>query len=184
MHLELFKRHILKSKGYTYTVFLAIFLVFLTPSLEAAHWGQTKKVVDYEGTLWNKVYFVVNGLDFTLSMPNYYASTLQNGIVSLHGEAEKGVNYSISTYFCGGYTFSASLEGFVKSTQNEFPETIVVAIESETYGAKFVVDVIPKNPEDSNFRRILCTGDNSIVMLTNDNNEKRRNEFFESIFID
>src|ERR1700722_18824320 len=68
---------------FSLSIFLTIFTILQSPTLEAGGWGKTKEVVEYEGTTWNTVYFDMNGLYFEASVPNYSGALLQNDTASL-----------------------------------------------------------------------------------------------------
>lgn len=163
--------------------FLAAFLFLQTPSLEAGGWGKSEEVVDFEGAKWNGVFFDMNGLHFLASIPNYSGSTLQNGNIQFKGSVGTS-GYSIVTTLNAAYTPPRTLAEFVKLVQEANPNAIVVAVDGSGSGAKYAVDILPKNQEeDGSFWRFLSTKDRIVRMGTIDTNETRRFHFFESIYI-
>lgn len=185
MYSELSIRHSFSSKLslFSFVLIFSIFTLLHVPSLEAGGWGKTDEVINYEGTSWNGVYFDMNGLHFAAALPNYSGTLLQNGTVSLSGQAQGDARYVIITSFNPGFTPPKSIEGFVKIVQEANPTYSVFAIDAKELGAKYAIDMIPMNNEDVIFWRLISTKDRLIKMGTNDVNENRRLNFFESIYI-
>lgn len=170
-----------KLSCFSCSILLALFLILSTVScLEAGGWGKTKEVTEFEGNSWNGVYFEMNGLHLTASIPNYSGAQLKNGAVSLSGQVEDA-GYAIITSFNPGFTPPKSLEEFVKMIQDANPNHIVIAIDSEKLGTLYAVDLIPVNQETTTFWRFLTTNDRLIKMGSADVNDNRRLNFFESI---
>ena len=166
---------------FCFSILLALFALQI-PCLEAGGWGKTEEVMEYEGTTWNAVYFNMNGLSFTASIPNYSGTMLQNGIVSLEGKVEEDNGYVIITSLDQGFTTPKSRKKFIKMIQEANPEYTVVSIDSKKLGSKYAVDLIPID-QDAAFWRFLSTDDRLIKMGTADANENRRLNFFESMLI-
>ncbi len=162
-----------------------LFSMLLTPHLaEASGWGKTEEVNQFEGVLWNGVYFDMNGLNFIASIPNYAGASMQNGSVSVNGEIDENTGYVIATALNKGFTPPKSLKEFVKIIQDANPDYIIQTVEAKKLGAKYALDLVPKNQADTAFWRFLATKDRLIKMGTDDTNPNRRLYFFESIHID
>jgi hypothetical protein len=82
MYLASYKRHLLSKLSF---FFLSVLLIIQFSDLEARGWGNTQEAFEYEETLWNRVYFDMNGLYMTVFIPNYCGTVLQKGYVSLRG---------------------------------------------------------------------------------------------------
>lgn len=160
-----------------------LFSMSQASKLEAGGWGKSEEVFEYEGTMWNGVYFDMNSLSFSASIPNYSGTVLQNGLVSLNGNIEEDAGYVITTSFNPGFTPPKSLQEFVKMIQDANPNYLINVVESKKLGAKYAVDIIPINQEDTAFWRFLSTKDRLIKLGTDDTNANRRLYFFESLYI-
>lgn len=166
-------------------IVLSLFSLSQTSNLEAGGWGQTKEVFEYEGILWNGVYFDMNKLKFSASIPNYSGTILQDGLVFLQGEIEEDIGYVIIVSFDSGFIPPKSTQEFVKMIQEANPNYIVNVIDSKKLGAKYAVDLIPINQKDDTaFWRFLATKDRLIQAGTDDSNESRRLYFFNSLHVD
>lgn len=185
MFFQLVKRAIFSSKNYLFlfSFFLATFSLLQKPSLEAGGMGRTDEVYEYEGIAWNGVFFDMNELNFEASIPNYADVVLQNGLVTLRGEAGKDEGYIIVTTFNKGYKTPKSYKEFVKIIQEANPDSIVKEVQYKKSRAKYIVDLIPINKDEADFWRFLCIEDRLIKMGTADANENRRLNFFESMRI-
>lgn len=172
-----------KFNFFSFSILLAFFSLIAVPSVEASGWGKTEDVSTYEETTWNGVYFDMNGLYLTASIPNYSGASLQNGLVSIGGEVGEEIAYIITTSFNQGFTPPKSLKEFVKMVQEANPERQVTAVKSKKMGAKYIVDIVPIQSEDKTFWRFLVTEDRLIKMGTDDINDARRTKFFDSIRI-
>jgi len=179
-------RHAFNSKFsiLSFSLFLALFAWLQAPCLEAGGWGKTEKVSEYEGVKWNGVYFDMNGLYFRASIPNSSGAALQNNMVSLGGKV-KGTDaeYVITTSLNKGFRSPRSVKEFAKMIQKANPSYKVTAIDAKKHGAKYGVDMVPKNQKDTAFWRFLATDDRLIKMGSGDTNENRRHHFFKSIHI-
>lgn len=185
MHLKFSLYQIFKSKipSILFGIFFTIFLIFQTTNLEAGGWGKTEEIFQHEGTTWNGVFFDMNGLNFLASIPNYSGTVFQNGIVNLKGNIKEDIGYVITTSFNPGFTPPKTAQEFAKMIQNANPSYLINIISSENLGARYAIDMIPINQEDTIFWRFLSTTDRLIKMGTNDTNENRRLYFFEGLYI-
>lgn len=164
--------------------FLTLSALVFAPALEASGWGKTNKVSQYEGTAWNGVYFDLENLNLKASIPNYSGGQFQNGDVFLRGIIESDdAGYVIMSSYNAGFAPPKTLEKFVKMIQDANPEHLVNAVDANKFGALYVVDLIPVDHTDSNFWRFLSSEDRLIRMGTDDSNEHRRINFFESVYI-
>ncbi len=177
-----FHNHFSKLILFCFSILLAICALQI-PCLEAGGWGKTEEVMEYEGAAWNGVYFNMNGLSFTASMPNYSSAILQNGSASLQGKVEEDSGYAIITSLNPEFTAPKSSKKFIKLIQEANPEYRVAPINSKKkFGSKYAVDLIPIN-QDGVYWRFLSTDDRLIKMGTADANVNRRHRFFDSIII-
>lgn len=164
------------------SIFLTLFALQIS-TLEAASWGDTEEVSEYEGIIWNGVYFDLNGLYFTASIPNYSGASLINDEVMVRGNADENLGYGILTTFNGEYIPQASLKKFIKYIEKGNPGYIVSAIDARRFGAKYVVDLVPTDVNNHLFVRFFCTKNRIIQMGTIDTNLNRRAFFFDSLLI-
>lgn len=164
-----------------FCLFFFIFAALNLSQMEAAGWGNTQEVADYEGVKWIKVYIENNGYRFTAFLPNYSGASLQNDFINMFGKTEN--NYLITTTFNSVFKTPKSLNEFIKIVQDANPDFIVSAVDGKKLGAKYVVDLTPKNPTSDAFWRFVCTKDRLIQMGTADTNSNRRVYFFESFFV-
>lgn len=164
------------------TIFLSLF-VLQTSALEAASWGQTEEISEYEGNFWNGVYFDLKGLYLTASIPNYTGASLQNSHVKIGGSAGENLGYAIITNINGDYKPEASLKKFIKNVENDNPGYIVSTVKDRKFGARYVVDLVPTDPENHLFLRFFCTKNRIIQMGTIDTDMNRRAYFFDSLHI-
>ena len=177
----------------SFVILFGLFTLLQTPHLEAGGWGKTDDVLEHEKMLWNGVFFDMNGLHFAAFLPNYTGGSLENGWVYLRGQADKDVNYSISTTFNKGYnppnSPPKSLDEFLFNLESHNPDCIVIPVDTKRLGkVKYAADLIPKNPNsgrpwDRYCWRFICTGDRVIRMGTDDANHNRQLYFFDSIYI-
>lgn len=173
--------YFLKSK--IAALFCSLFALFASlqiSSLEAGGWGKTDTVTTYEETLWNGVFFDMNGLNFTASLPNY-SGTVMQGNVSLYGTIEDVANYVICTTLESQIPPKSQKE-FLKMIQDANPTYQTTAVDGKPFGAKYVVDLIPSKVGAA-YWRFVCTKDRLIQMGTDDANGNRRIHFFNSILI-
>ncbi len=164
------------------SLFLTTAALLNAPALDAGGWGTTKEVVEFENISWQKVFFDMNDLYFTALLPDYQSGQLKNGLVSLYGLVNDH-GYLITTGFNGGFTPPSTAKKFVKMVKNANQDFIVTHVDAANLGAKYAVDLIPVNQENSIFWRFLSTEDRLIKMGTEDSNESRRQIFFDSILI-
>lgn len=185
MHLQVFTSSISKLKIFTlfFTVFFTLFLMSPTSSLEAAGWGKTDEVIEYADTLWNGVYVEMKGLNFQASIPNYLGAGLQNGDIFLSGEVNDEFAYMILASLNGVFTSPKTTKEFVELIQEANPSYLINVANAKKIGAKYVVDMIPLDPEDNVFWRFVATKERLIQMGTDDSNENRRLYFFENISV-
>lgn len=168
----------------TVSIFVLAFSTMQTTSLQAASWGLTEDVTEFEGAKWNEVYLKLNGLNATASIPNYIGATLSNGSVSLTGIIED-VGYLIETQFNTGFTAPDTKKKFILSVQkNNLNNFSVEEVEAEVEGAKYAVDLLPKKDEIKIYWRFVATKDRLIRMGTEDTDEARRLHFFNSLRIE
>ncbi|CUI16938.1 putative secreted protein [Candidatus Protochlamydia naegleriophila] len=172
----------LNKTAILFSFFFSLFLLLQTADLTAGGWGKNDHICEHEGTIWNGVYFDMNGLNFSASIPNYSGTSLQNGIVSINGNVKED-GYVIITSFNSGFTPQKSAKEFAKMIQDANPNYLVNIVECKKLGAKYAVDMIPINSNDTAFWRFLSTNDRLIKMGSDDANANRRLYFFESIFI-
>ncbi|MBA3604178.1 MAG: hypothetical protein H0W50_11210 [Parachlamydiaceae bacterium] len=163
-------------------LFLTAAALLNAPALDAGGWGTTKEIVESENISWQKVFFDMNDLYFTALLPDYQSGQLKNGLVSLYGLVDDS-GYLITTGFNPGFTPPSTIKKFVKMVKDANPEFIVTQVDVANLRAKYAVDLIPVNQEDSIFWRFLSTEDRLIKMGTEDSNEIRRRVFFDSILI-
>jgi hypothetical protein len=163
------------------SIFLTLFALQISV-LEAASWGDTEEVSEYEGVTWNGVFFDLNGLYFTASIPNYSGASLQNNDVKVEGNAD-GNLYGIVTTFNGKYSPPSSLNKFIKSIEELNPGYIVSAIDAHRFGAKYAVELVPSDLNNPLIVRFFCTKNRIIQMGTIDTNLNRRAFFFDSLLI-
>lgn len=172
-----------KMKIVYLSIFLLALVLFQAPNLEASGWGKNEQIYELEENVWNEVYFDMNGLNLTAWVPNYNGARLQNGMVSISGVAENNFGYVITTTYNTGFSPPKTLKEFVKLIQNANPEFTVVTANAKLFGAKYAVDLIPRNQEDAVYWRFLSTNDRLIRMGTDDTNNYRISNFFDSIHI-
>lgn len=171
----------ISSKLFVFFV-LTLFALLSLPKVEAGGWGKTEDIYKFEDTQWNGVFFDMNGLHFTAYIPNYLSTILNNGDIFIKGRVGDA-KYFIYTTYNPGFTPPTSLDEFIKLIQDSNPDHIVVPVHSKkNLGAKYAVDLIPNNGENS-FGRFFSTNDRVIFMHSADVNENRRVNFFDSIFI-
>lgn len=168
---------------FLFSLFLALLALVQTSNLEAGGWGKTEEVFEHGGVMWNRVYFDMNQLNFSASLPNYSGTLLQNGVVFLKGCVNTEANYVINTSLNANYTPPKLIKEFVEMVQEANPDYIVHAIDSKKLGAKYGVDLIPINQETTVFWRFLSTNNHIIMMGTDDVDEQRRFYFFENLSI-
>lgn len=166
-------------------LFFSIFLIISAlsiNSLEAGGWGKAEEVKEFEGANWNGIFFDMNGLHFTASIPNYSGASLQNGEVTLKGVVKGEADYIVSTSFNSGFMPIKSKQEFIKIIKEANPDFTITEVDSKNLGARYAVDLIPKNQKDKEYWRLLLK-DRLVKMKTTDTNENRRRNFFESIYI-
>jgi hypothetical protein len=95
------------------------------------------------------------------------------------GEAQYVITTSISGKFSSPKTKKKFLEMIKKANR----DCIVGPINCSKLGARFAVDLRPKNQGDTAFWRFLSTNNRLIKMGTDDPNANRRQKFFDSIRI-
>lgn len=185
MESKSYRQNVFSSKFriLSFAILFAVISLLHMTSIEAAGWGKTEEIVEFEGVNWNGVYFDMNRCYFTANVPNYSGALMQNEMVSVRGHVEDNFAYLISTTIDKGFTPPKSKQEFVKMIQEANPDYNVKAISAGKFGAKYAVDLIPINQENSAFWRFLSTNNRLIQMGTNDNNNNRRSYFFDSIFI-
>lgn len=168
---------------FSFGILLALFTVLQVSSLEAGGWGKTEEVLEYEGTSWNGVYFDMNGLSFTASIPNFSGAIMKNSETYLKGQVTEGAMYIIATSMNPGFKPPKTLKEFVKIIQDANPTCSVIAVNTKKAGVKYAVDIMPIKQEDTTFFRFISTKDRLIKMGTEDVNANRRHHFFESLNI-
>jgi hypothetical protein len=179
--------------------FIFIFAsLLLTPYLHADGWERIESVATFEDVAWDEVRGDFNGLNFTALIPGFkseYSSEVGEddyGIeTSVHGkveseESEDGYRYYIDTYLSSNTI--PKEETFLKVLQFLKPEYTLESVEPQKYGAEFVAHITPLSSDHiyscSYFhKRYLCTKDRLIILMTDDENSNRRENFFESIKI-
>jgi hypothetical protein len=161
----------------------AISLISHATNLEAGGWGKTKETFQYEGATWDGVYFDMNGLNLQAFIPNYSGAALQNGEVSINGSVNEEIGYLIATSFNSNFTPPKTAKQFVKMIQDANPSHVINVVDSKKLKAKYAVDLIPKNQNDTAFWRFISTNNRLIKMGTDDTNGNRRLYFFESLSI-
>jgi hypothetical protein len=169
------------TKAFFVTFFITICLLLQT-SLQADGWGKTEQVIEFEGTTWNGIYFDLNGLNLTASIPNYSGASLQNGTVSMTGSVGDA-GFAILTSMNSGFKPPKTIQEFVKLVQDANPEFVVSAIDPKKFGVKYAVDLAPVNQDETVFWRFLSTKDRLIQLGTADANANRRVYFFDSVFV-
>lgn len=164
--------------------FIFILLALLPVThLQAGGWGKTEEVEVYEGTTWNAVYFDMNGLHYTASLPNYSSGSMQNGMASLRGQVAGVASYVIETSLNPRFTPPNSAVKFSEMIQKANSAYEVVLFDSKKFGAKFGVDLVPKKDNNTAYWRFLAAKNRLIKMGSDDPDENRRERFFESIKI-
>jgi hypothetical protein len=154
----------------------------LSPQLEAASWGKTKEVTNYENVNWTKVYCDLDEINFTADVPNYSYASLQNNDVNFNGEIDHA-GYVISTSFSSNFTPPKSQDAFLKEVQDANKSYRVKAVDAKKLGAKFAVDLIPKEEGVTAYWRFLATKNRLVQLGTDDTNKNRRLYFFDGISI-
>lgn len=173
-----------KAPLFLCSILFVLFSMLQISHLEAGGWGKTDEVFEHEGTTWNGVFFDMNGLNFTASIPNYSGTVMQNNEVNLKGSVKEGnIRYGIITSFNPGFTPPKSIKEFAKLVQEANPNYMINIIKIKKPGTKYVVDLIPANSQETIFWRFISTKDRLIEMGTSDTHENRRQYFFESIEI-
>ncbi len=167
---------------------LALLLLSQASSLNAAvisgpaSWGKTKEVVEFGGTTWNGVYYNVNGLKFEALIPNYSGASLSGAFTSLRGRIEPDIGYIIELQFDAKCKVK-SIKKMVKEIEDANPDHHVRIVDSKNQAIKYAIDLIPKDTNSEAFWRFIVANDRFIKMGTNDSNESRRMNFFESFSI-
>lgn len=110
MYLASCGRHIFSTK--IGLLFLFILLVVQVSYLEASGWGNTQEAIEYEETLWNRVYFDMNGLHMTAFIPNYCGTVLQGNYVSMRGRIIEDNNQECCVPFSGRIVSENIQEGY------------------------------------------------------------------------
>lgn len=155
----------------------------ISSSLEAVKCGKTKETANYEGAAWNEIYFDTEGFNFKAFIPNYSGSALNNNLMSLKGTINENVAYIVITSENPNFKTPKSKQEFVNMVQEANPTATVCLVDPKKQNAKFVVDLIPKNPSEIIFWRFLAVKNRLVKMGTNDTNEIRRQYFFDSLKI-
>lgn len=177
-------RHIFRSKinALSLAMLLTLTAFMQIPNLNAGGWGVTEEVIDFQDAIWNRAFFDMNDLYFTVLMPHYQSTQLKNGRVMLYGNVGDS-GYLIITTFNSGFTPPDSSKKFLKIVQGANPEFVASEVKSKKLGAKYAVDLVPASSVETTFWRFLSTEDRLIQMGTDDTNEKRRQKFFDSMHI-
>jgi hypothetical protein len=180
-----------KTSIFFLSLLTVIFSILPTTDLQAADWGKTEDVFEYEGTMWNGVYVDLDGLNAVASIPNYSeAILLKNNNVLIVGSLEEGkfddVAYSMVFSIYKELDIPKSQKKFVRFIKALFPDFQVNVVDAKTQGARHALDLTLTVSEKlgSYFMRILATKDRLFVMGTNDSNELRRLAFFDSLYIE
>lgn len=166
---------------YSFSIFLAAIALYPLSVLEGAGWGKKEEVVLHEGIKWDRIYFD-NKLHFTAMIPNYDGTCFQNGTITFQGSFENA-SYIIITSYNSGF-IPTSLKEFLKAVEEANPDYLVHSIDPKKLGARYALDLIPKNEQTTAFWRFIATPDRIIQMGTGDKNDHRRLFFFESLFIE
>lgn len=153
------------------------------PPLEAGGWGKGNEQVLYEDADWNSIYFDMNGLYFTALVPNYDGTSMSNGSVEFRGHVDDTAGYVIKTSMNPNFTPPKSANAFLKMIQEANPQFQASLVEPKGLGAKYVVDIVPIDPEVTAYWRFISTKDRLLSMGTDDQDALRRTYFFESILI-
>lgn len=160
---------------------------FVTPlasltSLEtdSVNWGQRSEGFQFDNQNWNEIFCHLSNLSFEASIPNYFGTNLIDGDVQIAGEIGDE-SYIIAT---NEDEFNMdSLEQFLFSVQEAYPEYIVQAVELKNSGAEYILDLIPNSDETIDYWRFIYVNNRLIEMGTTDKNEIRRLYFFESLSV-
>jgi hypothetical protein len=164
-------------------LFLLLSFSLLTFNLHAGGFGKADDGVIFEGDRWFGVFFDMNGISFTASMPNYSGASIGNGWAVMTGQTNDNAAYLIETTLNPGFTPPKTLIEFVRLIQDANPDYIVIPIDPGHLGAKYVVDMIPNSPVAKAYWRYLSTKNRIVKMGTNDTKYSRCLLFFESIHI-
>lgn len=183
MKLQSIDNRFLRSKLNVISCFVFLVVGLLsTNHLEAAGWGKKDTVTQHEGIAWNEAYLDLTGLYLHASIPQYSGGSFSNGAVALKGKAHD-FSYTIQTSFNPGFTPPGSLDEFVQLVQEANAKCQVIAVDSQKFGSKYVVDIMPHDIKESDFWRFLVTEDRLIKMGTDDLDAQRRQIFFDSVHI-
>lgn len=185
MYLKSIFSKFIKAKNLSVLSAIIFLICFISSpmNLEAGGWGKTEEVINYEKTTWNNVFFDMNGLHLEGLIPNYYEGILQNNLVTLRGGVKDNIKYVIISPISASFTPPKTVQEFAKIVQEANPTYLISVVKAENLGAKFAIDLIPTNPDEFIFWRLLCAEDRVVKTGTNDPNEKRRTYFFDNLFI-
>ena len=178
-------------------------------SIKELRWGKTQENWQYEGTTWNRIYYdIINELRFTAFVPNCHdISTIQEQWPIqwrpeqlCYGRAPNNLSFSgmvgaknYRIYTCKG--FGSKYEKGFKNLDNpkdlnDFYYNCLCLNkgyklgESIIPGADFAAYLIPdKYNVEKIYWNVLFAKGTLVYMGTNDDNENRRRNFFESINI-
>lgn len=164
------------------SILTAIFLVssLLVSSVEAGGWGKTEKTKEHEKSIWNEVYFDMNGFNLHAFVPNYTMTEMRNMQVSFFGGVDDNA-YVLMTGFNEDFPNPKNQQEFVKTIEKSNPEHKVTPIDAKKLGMKFAVDLTPKTGKDNTYWRLICGKNRLVKMGTNDFNEARRAFFFDNL---
>ncbi len=169
-----------KFSSVSLSLLLTVMALLNAPSLEAGGWGTTKEVVEFDNISWQQIFYDMNDVYFTALLPNYQSGQINNGFVTLYGLIDD-YGYIVTTPFMSPFNPPNSAEKFAKLIQDANPEFIVTSIDASNLGAKYAVDLISVDQETLLYWRFLSTKNRLIKMGTEDSNESRRQNFFDSI---
>lgn len=161
----------------TYFLFSLVSIAQLT----AGGWGKTDKTTLFQGETWNDVYFDMDGLYLSASVPNYAGASMVNSGVAIKGKKGGNIWYQISTTMGTASDVPNSESGFVKLIEDANPDHTAKAIDPKPSNARFALEITPKKGKDPIFARFFATKNRLIQVATNDPDAPSRERFFNSV---
>lgn len=179
----MFSRKIKNNFATSFAAFFAILFILQIPTVEAGGFGKTDEIHEYEEATWHRVYFDMNGLNLKAFVPNSNGVVLSGSNVYFEGNVNEEFVYSIITTYYPGGTPPKTEKEFINLVAEANPTYLLNVVEAKKFGAKYVVDMIPRGNQETIFWRFVVTKDRLIQMGTDDIQGTRRTHFFESIKI-